>query len=141
MITPLFRFNRSTVNRVPRVLLVDDEVGFTRCTKASLEMDGQFELKTVNRAREAVDAALEFMPDVIILDINLPDGNGGQIASLLMDFPAFRDTPILFLTSLVTRREVSRSKGSIGGRTYLPKPISADELETCIRAALSKPRT
>jgi len=112
-----------------RVLMVDDEEGFARLTKRNLEADGGFVVHTENRAKDAVPAAQTFRPDIILLDVMMPDGDGGEVAAKLSDLPDLKDVPIMFLTAAIKGSELGhKSGGFIGGRFYIAKPVSTDEL-------------
>lgn len=111
-----------------RILMVDDEVRYTRLVKMNLEADGRFEVRTENSPLNALVAAREFSPDLIILDVMMPDGDGGQIAARLRQDTRFQDIPIIFVTAAVKGSEVKAGSGWIGGLFYVPKPVTADAL-------------
>lgn len=106
-----------------RILVVDDEVIITRTLKVFLEGTGTYEVRTENSSTKALQAAREFMPDLILLDIVMPDVEGGEVAAQIRDDPDLKGTPIVFLTSLVQQREVRKSGGEIGGFPFIAKPI------------------
>lgn len=106
-----------------KILLVDDEAIITRTLKTFLEGTGAYEVRAENRATKAVQAAREFKPDLILLDVVMPDLEGGEVAALLRADEALKQTPIVFLTALVQRREVRKSGGEIGGFPFIAKPI------------------
>lgn len=115
--------------RIIRVLMVDDELSFTRMTKRNLEAVGGFEVATESRARSALAAAREFRPDIILLDVMMPDGDGGQVAAELSEDAELRNVPILFLTAAIKSNEVGRrGAGFIGGRLYVAKPVDLGNL-------------
>lgn len=121
-----------------KILVVDDEERLTKMVKLSLEQTGDYEIRTENLATNALNAAREFKPDLIILDIMMPDISGDVIAQQLLDDEELNDIKIIFLTALVTKGEI-KSKGSeIAGRTFLAKPVKIDELITCIEEQLEK---
>ena len=62
-----------------RILIIDDEAGFTRMVKLNLEKTGQFEVREENKATYALAAAREFKPDLIILDVIMPTMDGGDV--------------------------------------------------------------
>jgi len=110
-------------NEPVRVLLVDDEASFTRMMKLNLETNGPYEVRTENDAARAVRVAKEFRPDIIFLDVLMPDQDGGEVAAKIQAQPALRDTPIVFLTAVVSKDEVTKHENVIGGRTFLAKPV------------------
>ena len=120
-----------------RVLLIDDEPGFTRILKMNLERRG-FEVMVENNGAYAHTVARDFMPDFIFLDVIMPDVDGGDAASKIRSDPSLKDVPIVFLTAGVSK-ETTRVKGKvIGGQTYLAKPATVDEVVRCIAEKLKK---
>ncbi len=111
-----------------RILVVDDEPDITRIVKLVLEQTGRYEVQTENLGRRAIEAAREFRPDLILLDVMMPGMLGSEIGMRLQDDPELRAIKFVFLTALVTKDEELRSTGQIGGHTFVAKPISADEL-------------
>ncbi len=94
----------------------------------NLEQTGRYEVRTENLARRAVEAAREFRPDLILLDVMMPGMLGSEIAAQVQADPELRTTKFVFLTAFVTKDEELRSTGQIGGHTFVAKPISADDL-------------
>lgn len=111
-----------------RILVVDDEPALTRMIKLNLEQTGRYEVRTENLGRKAIEAAREFRPDLILLDVMMPGMLGSEIAAQLEADPELRAIKRVFLTAMVTKEEAQRSSGEIGGHTFIAKPISADEL-------------
>jgi Response regulator containing CheY-like receiver, AAA-type ATPase, and DNA-binding domains len=83
-----------------KILVVDDEVAFTRTLKMNLERTGQYEVRVENFAQDALKAAKEFKPDLIILDVIMPAEFGGDIAAKLRSDPEFVHTPNRFHDSV-----------------------------------------
>jgi DNA-binding response OmpR family regulator len=131
-----FAFPWKKKSKKVKILMVDDEVSFTRLTKRTLEMHGRFEVHTVNRAREALAAAEAFEPDVILLDVLMPDGDGTEIAAQIVDHPKLRHAHIIFLTAMVSGVEADRAHGEIGGRLYIAKPVQFEVLTERIEELL-----
>lgn len=120
-----------------RILLVDDEPSFTRMLKLSLERRG-YQVMTENNGAYATTVAADFLPDLIFLDVIMPDVDGGDVAARIRSHPQLKDVPIVFLTAGVSK-ETTRVKGNIiGGRIYLAKPITVDEVVACIERELKK---
>jgi two-component system OmpR family response regulator len=115
-----------------RILVVDDEPGFTRLLKLNLERTGNYEIRTENRPTEALSAAWEFHPELILLDVMMPGLDGGTLSSYFLESPKFKGVPIVFLTATVTKEEVSSHGGLIGGLPFLAKPVDMAELVACL---------
>src|ERR1035437_6023674 len=111
-----------------RILVVDDVPDMTLLIKRILEQTGRYEVRTENLGRRAIEAAREFRPDLILLDVMMPGMLGSEIAAQLEADPELRAIKFIFLTAVVTKEEALRSSGQIGGQAFVPKPISADAL-------------
>lgn len=111
-----------------RILVVDDEPAITRMIKLSLEQTGHYEVRTENLGRRAIEAAREFHPDLVLLDVMMPGMLGSEIGAQLQDDPELSAIRIVFLTAVVTKHEERRAGGQIGGQTFVAKPIGADDL-------------
>ncbi len=111
-----------------RVLVVDDEPSITRMIKLNLEKTGDYEVWTENEGCRAVEAAREFMPDIIFLDVMMPDLQGNVIAEQLMEDAALKDIKRVFLTAIVTRDETADGGNEIGGNHFLAKPVNTKDI-------------
>ena len=115
-----------------RVLLVDDDARITRGLAMYLDAHGSCDVRVENAGRRAVTAAREFRPDVIFLDIVMPDADGGTIAAEIKADPVLRNTPVVFLTALVTQHATHGVQAQIGGHPFLAKPVDPDLVLACI---------
>jgi two-component system OmpR family response regulator len=107
-----------------RALVVDDEVALAEAIAHALVTEG-WEIMTANRGRDALKAFEEFRPDVVLLDIMMPDLDGRQVLDRLRRDGA--TTPVLFLTAKDALRD--RIDGlAAGGDDYVTKPFSIDEV-------------
>ena len=115
-----------------KVLLVDDDAAVTRLLKEMLELTGRFEVLTENNGSLALATARRFRPQVIFLDINMPDMEGSAAAEQIKADPILARVPVVFLTGAVTSQEIGGDTGVIGGQTFLPKPVTSAQLVACI---------
>ncbi len=115
-----------------RILLVDDEPRVTRLLRMHLEKTGAYEVKEVNKGSMALAAARQFKPDLILLDVVMPDMDGGEVASQIAEDPRLKNTPIVFLTATVNKSE----EGIIAGYPFLAKPTTGDRVIDCIQQHL-----
>lgn len=109
-----------------KILIVDDDVTMTGLIKMLLMMDGH-QPTTVNESTKAVDVAASINPDLITLDLMMPDLTGFEVCELLRQDPRFANIPIL----IVSARDDSESKSkaaAVGATDYLTKPFGVDEL-------------
>jgi CheY-like chemotaxis protein len=117
-----------------RVLIVDDESGFTRLLKLTLEKSGKYIVREENDGTKAWLLAREFMPDIIFLDVVMPKIDGGDVAQQIRSDPKLAHVPIFFLTAIVSASEGGQE---IGGFPFLAKPVSVDTIIKCIEANTS----
>jgi CheY-like chemotaxis protein len=123
-------------NPKKRILVVDDESSITRLLKINLENTGEYEVRTENSATHALAAAREFHPQLILLDLLMPEVDGGNLASRFQASPEFKNIPIVFLTAVVTKTEVIRNAGVIGGLPFLAKPVDTADVIRCLKRHL-----
>jgi len=121
-----------------RILVVDDDPKITRGIRSVLELTGEYDVREVNHASHAMAATKAFLPDLILLDILMPEVEGDELASELRSVPEFREIPIVFLTASVTQKEVDEHGGYIGGDRFLAKPVIPVKLMDCLREQLEK---
>jgi len=120
-----------------KVLVIDDEVGFTKLLKMNLEKGGEFEVRVENNSMKALSSAREFRPDVVLLDVVMPGLDGGDVAALLQDDATLRRVPIIMLTALVSPGETSSDAvAQSGTMSVLPKPVNLDKLVHCLKQAI-----
>jgi CheY-like chemotaxis protein len=109
------------------ILIVDNNRDFTRTAKLALERTGRYFVCEENDSSKAHQTAQSLQPDLILLDIAMPETDGGEVAARIQSDPALHRIPIVFLTALVTRVE-GKSGLRIQGHPFLAKPISLPEL-------------
>ncbi len=119
-----------------RVPVVDDEATIRDVLSGSLRLAG-FDVVTAASGADAVRAAASSRPDLILLDVMIPDGDGFEVARRLRAGP--RGIPVVFLTA---RDEVpDRVAGlNLGADDYIAKPFSLDEVLARVRAVLNRAR-
>jgi two-component system KDP operon response regulator KdpE len=116
-----------------RILVVDDEAQLRRALRRSLEGHG-YEVREAEDGRTAIAAFQSFKPDVVLLDLMLPDKSGVEVcAELRRD----HDTPIIVL-SVIGDEKTKVEALDQGADDYLTKPFGSDELLARIRAALRR---
>ena len=111
-----------------KILLVDDEIALTRMMKLVLDRTGKFEVFTENDGSKAVAAVRKFRPDIIFLDVMMPEMSGDAIAQELREDKELADIPVVFLTAIVSKQETDTLGSIIGGNRFLAKPVKAEDL-------------
>lgn len=128
-----------TVTTAQRLLVVEDEPTLRELLSASLELSG-FQVITAESGTQALEAVRAQRPDLIVLDVMLPDFNGFEVARRLRERPVGQGTghpPILFLTA----RDAAEDRISglrAGGDDYVTKPFNLEELILRIQAVLRR---
>ena len=121
-----------------RVLLIDDEPAFTRMVKLNLEATGKYAVRVVNESPKAQEAANEFHPQIILLDVVMPEADGGDVAIQLRQHKVTQDTPIIFVSAMVSRKESGSGLYESGGEHFLAKPVTTESLSNSIESVLRK---
>jgi two-component system OmpR family response regulator len=117
-----------------RVLVVDDEPNICALLSATLRLTG-FDVRVASGGQEALIASAEFEPDLVILDVMLPDLDGLEVAQRLR--AAGQPVPVLFLTARDAVED--RISGlAVGGDDYVTKPFNLEEVVLRIRAILRR---
>ncbi len=122
------------VGMTARVLVVDDEDNITDLVSTALRYEG-FEVDVHSNGRSALEAVGTFRPQLIILDVMLPDLDGFEMARRLQ--AEGRRVPILFLTARDATEDKVRGL-TLGGDDYVTKPFSLEELVARVRAVLRR---
>jgi two-component system alkaline phosphatase synthesis response regulator PhoP len=118
-----------------RILIVDSDKNTTHLVKILLEKTGRYRVCEENHATRAHQTARNFRPDLIFLDVVMPDRDGGEIAAQIQADPELQNTPIIFHTALITRAEANRGL-HIDGHPFLAKPTNVQELISAIEEHL-----
>lgn len=111
-----------------QILVVDDEPEITHMVKMGLESFGLFIVHEENTSARAVATARALLPDVIILDLMMPDPDGHELAAHLKQTPDLSHIPIIFLTALIHKTSTSAATADTSLRHYLAKPVDLLEL-------------
>lgn len=120
-----------------KILIIDDEEDICMFSKSSLERTGKFNVITSTDSVAGLQLAKSEMPDLILLDVNMPVMDGGAVAQELSGSNATKSIPIIFLTALLKKEEVQESEGKINRHYFLAKPVSPKELAEKIESVLN----
>jgi len=119
-----------------KILVVDDESDVTDLLAYHLKAKG-FQVETINDPNRSIGAARSYLPDLVILDVMMPDLNGIQICRMLRADPKLRKVPVIFLTAKA--EEGDRIQGlETGADDYICKPFSTKELILRVQTILRR---
>jgi CheY-like chemotaxis protein len=110
-----------------RILIVDNNSQFARSARLVLDQSGKYVACSVVDPRRALERARSFKPDLVIVDLIMPQEDGIEVATQLEADWALHGVPIVFLTSLITAEEAKDGR-RVDGHRILPKPVSSSEL-------------
>jgi DNA-binding response OmpR family regulator len=119
-----------------RIVVVDDEPGVGVAIRDLLATDG-YAVEAPGDARTALPELIRAVPDLVILDVNMPGMSGWELCAILRRQSSTRGVPILFLTG---RQELKDriTAMQLGGSDYLAKPFGAEELRRKVRAVFER---
>ena len=119
--------------RKNRILVVDDEKGLVKLIRLNLEHDG-FEVFEANNGAQAMDRLRAVIPDLVLLDVMMPDLDGFQVLRMIREVGS---TPVIMLTAKGEENDKVRGL-ELGADDYVTKPFSPRELTSRIRAVLRR---
>ena len=110
-----------------KVLLVDDDAELVELMTKVLEEDGRFEVKIASNGFDAGMMVKDYRPDIIVLDVMLPDINGKEVCQRVRADPTLEDVRILCISGMIEEDKIQELKLS-GADDFLHKPFVIDEL-------------
>ncbi len=110
-----------------KVLVVDDDPDIVDLITKSLEEDGRFEIRTANNGFDAGMMVKEYRPDMIVLDVMLPDINGREVCHRVRADPALEDVRILCISGMIEEDKIQELRLS-GADDFMHKPFEIDYL-------------
>ncbi len=117
-----------------RILVVDDEPNIALSLNYLMERAG-YSVRIAADGEEAIEAVKEALPDLILLDVNMPKMNGYEVCELVRANPQWKHIPIVMLTA--KGRDIEREKGlAVGADEYITKPFSTQEVVEKVRVIL-----
>lgn len=115
-----------------RVLIVDDDVNLSRLSAMILENSGAYEVLTEKDSRRALAVARQFRPEIMLLDVDMPEKSGGDVAGEASADPELRNVPVLFITGLLSKAEAGNNEVDCGGMMFLAKPVAPEILLSAV---------
>ncbi len=123
-----------------RLLVIDNERTFTELLKVYFERAGGCQVQTENTATRALATAKAFRPDLILLDLNMPELDGSTLASTFQADDDVKEIPIVFLTAAVSKVEAEHLYNRLGGHTLISKTMPLKELAEWVAQRLTELR-
>lgn len=125
------------MNKLNKILYVEDERDIQTVVQIALENVGGFTLKPCFSGVEAINSAAEFNPDLLLLDVMMPEMDGPATLLKLKQIPALENTPVIFMTAKVQPDEIEYLK-SLGAIDVIPKPFDPMTLANQITSIWEK---
>lgn len=119
-----------------KILIVDDDLDVLKLIHLSLEIEG-FQITDAIEARDAYAKINREKPDLIILDVMMPDLSGFEFVKILKENPATKDIPVVILSAKAQQADINHGK-EIGVTAYITKPFSPIELAETVKKILEK---
>jgi len=125
-----------------KALIVDDDEELVELIRDALEADGRFEVRIANNGFDAGMMVKEYRPDIIVLDVMLPDINGKEVCQRVRMDSALDETQIICISGMVEADKIADLK-ECGANDFLQKPFEVETLVermcNCWMSSLSKP--
>jgi CheY-like chemotaxis protein len=122
-----------TTSPKQRILIVDDEKGLVRLMKLILEKTDRYQVLGETDAANALETAVKFQPDLILLDLIMPGMDGRELAARFRATEGLQTKPIIFVSAIVSRNEGIAAR--IAGFPAISKPVSMKELIQLVDAS------
>jgi CheY-like chemotaxis protein len=133
-----------------KLLIIDDEEGLCILIKANLEKTGRYEVIFSTKAKEGIDLAKSHRPDLILLDVRMPDMDGAEVAQHLSEDEATKEItvvfltalaiPMAFLTNILKNGTLKQDSEQREGYYFIQKPVTAKELVERLDSIFSEKR-
>ena len=123
---------------MPRVLVVDDEIGIVRLIQVNLERQG-YQVETAGNGAEALAKIRRERPNLLVLDVMMPEMNGFELLTSIRSDPALADLPVIMLTAKAQDADIFKGY-QLQADMYLTKPFNPAELITFAKRILSSHR-
>jgi CheY-like chemotaxis protein len=128
-------------NDKTKVLVIDDEEDFCFFVRENLTALNRFDVVIANSGRRGLELARSESPDIILLDMVMPDMSGEQVWERLQETSLTGNIPVVFLTALATRAETGEKVyKKIGQHWFIAKPVRTKELARAIEQLLVENR-
>ena len=138
MIVELNKISRTVKEEDCRILLIDDDPDITRLIGLHLEKVG-FQVEIINDPMDALEAIDHFDPELVLVDLHMPDCNGLELVKIIRQHEIYHDLPLMFLTS-ETNPQAKIDAITIGSDDFFQKQLDSDLLVEALKARLKRIR-
>lgn len=121
-------------------MVVDDDPKLSRLVKLFLEKTRIYTVLEENRSGHALETARSYKPDAILLDVDMPGKDGGELAKEIAADPLLCRLPVMFFTSLISTDEAGKREVYRGGMPFLAKPVNPVALVGAVERLLGQPQ-
>ena len=122
--------------RKKRILLIDDERDLSLLLKLNLERTGVYEVMVQNQPTQALDSAKRFKPDLILLDVIMPQVSGLEVAAQVRAHEELKRIPIIFLTASLRKQDEELDESPFHDCPIILKPATPAQVIACIEQQL-----
>ena len=128
--------------KMKKILIIDDERDYAQIVGegCAIGQIGPYKVKLETRASRALQTALDYRPDLIILDIVMPEVDGVELASEMHAHPMLKHVPLTFITASLAEEVLNRYGGKVDGYPCLLKPFSIPALVQFVQNAINHPQ-
>ena len=123
-----------------KILIVDDDVELVELMSDVFQLDGRFDIKTANNGFDAGMQVREFRPDIVVLDVMLPDINGKEVCQRIRNDPTMQAVKIVCISGMVEQDKIADLRVS-GANDFMSKPFDVDALKDRCLEILEMDRT
>jgi two-component system alkaline phosphatase synthesis response regulator PhoP len=116
-----------------RILMIDDEENFCTLVKKNIELTNEFEVFIATNGEDGIKLAKELKPDLILLDIIMPDMDGADVITCIKNDKILNGIPVVILTAIAKGDESTPQADFAGGYALLSKTTTITELIACIK--------
>ncbi|MFH0862570.1 MAG: response regulator [Candidatus Altiarchaeota archaeon] len=122
-----------------KVMVVDDNEDIVASVKSAFKKrEPKLEVIGLTSGKKALEAMLESPPDIVLLDVMMPEMDGWTVASKMKEDPVMKGIPIVYLTAKTD--DLSQKMGAIGSEDYITKPYDNDDLVNRVKDVIQKER-
>lgn len=120
-----------------KILVIDDDAGICELVKLALEKTRKYDVIVSTSGSEGLKLAEQHQPNLVLLDIMMPEMSGAEVAEKLVKNEKTCDIPIAFITGLLTKEDVEKRQGFIHGFLFISKPVTPKELVEQVESVLA----